>query len=508
MYKNKHSVTIKPFIFVLLFLIFLYPNTAIANEQASEDSIITLPIQADLSVLEKYLNEYAPNDLAILDERDKVCVKPQDMKIPFIPKCKIKGFKVSCKNWTRDLRTVPKIKCDVKGWIKRNGHISLFGDGPTLTFAFPIKAEASADGYIYGTARAAAIIYITATPRLNKDWTISVDIEHDFIWSNTPELKLFDLIGIDIKRIIEPKLRERMQKFVKRVPQLLGRLDIKGKMEEQWEDIQEPLRIDDDSDTYLLFQPEVASCSQIDIVDHVLRSTISAKGKTQILLGKPPVDYNKTDITDLETICYKEEGTFNFHLPIVIRYEDLLSRSNKKFSDVYTIDLVKSVMPGILKISDPKIGPGTNGRLLISAQINYDNRDEWLRTLDKFNWFDINGEITFTALPKIDKQNRTLIFDDLVYDSITNSDLFDLVIDAVDLAPIKSYLGSLIAYDYGEKIDEGIVKANKALNEVSHGDLNVSGRLEEASIESITVNEKDITITTHLSGVLDANAGL
>ena len=507
MCKNKHLVNINHIICILLLLVFLYPSSAIANKQIQEESIITLPIQADLSVLEKYLNEYVPQDVAVLDERGKVCVKPQDMKIPFIPKCKIKGFKVSCKNWTRDFRTVPKIKCDVKGWVKRNGRILLSGNGPTMRFAFPVKAEASADGYIYGTAKASAILYLDAKLHINSDWTISIDITHDFAWSNSPELKLFDLFNIDIKKVIEPKLRKRLDKFAKKVPELLGKLDIKGRMEEQWEDIQEPLKIDDDTDTYLLFQPDVASCSQIDIVDHVLRSTISARGQTQILLGKPPVDYNKTKITDLETICYKK-GKFNFHLPVVITYEELLARSNKKYSDVYTIDLVKSVIPGMLKISNPKIGKSSDGRLSISAHISYDNRDEWLKTFDMYDWFDINGEITFTGLPRIDKETRTLTFDDLVYDSTTNSDLFDLLIDAAELAPIQSYLEGLIEFDYGEKIDEGIVKANKALNEVSQGDLNVTGRLETATVEDITINEKDITITKHLSGVLDASAGL
>ncbi|GIT99537.1 hypothetical protein TSL6_00440 [Sulfurovum sp. TSL6] len=504
---KKYPINTNHFFCILLFLFFLYPPSAFANKQIQEESIITLPVQADLSVLEKYLNEYVPYDVAVLDERGKVCLKPQDIKVPFIPKCKIKGFKVSCKDWTRDFRTVPKIKCDVKGWVKRNGRILLSGNGSTLTFAFPVKAEASADGYIYGTARASAILYLNAKLHINNDWTISINITHDFAWSNSPELKLFDLFSIDIKKVIEPKLRKRLDKFAKRVPKLLRKLDIKGMMEEQWEDIQDPLKIDDDTDTYLLFQPHVASCSQIDIVDHVLRSTISARGKTQVLLGKPPVDYTKTKMTDLETICYKE-GKFNFHLPVRITYEELLARSHNKYADVYTIDLVKSVVPGMLKVSNPKIGKSSDGRLSISAHISYDNRDEWLKTFDMYDWFDTDGEITFTGSPRIDKETRTLIFDDLVYDSTTNNDLFDLLIDTAELAPIQSYLEGLVKFDYGKKIDEGVVKANKSLNEVSQGDLKVTGRLEKATVEDITINEKDITITTELSGVLDANARL
>ena len=507
MYKNKHLFKINHCIWTLLLLIFLYPSSIMAKDTLQEDSIVTIPIQADLSVLEKYLNEYVPNDLAFLDERNKECVKPQHMKVPTFPKCRMKGFKVSCKDWTTDLRTVPRIKCDVKGWVKRNGPITISGNGPTLTFAFPIKAQASADGYVYGTARAAAIIYLDATPTMNEDWTLSVDLAHNFSWSNTPTLKLFNLIEINIKKIIEPKLRKTMEKFSKKVPKLLGRLDIKGKMQEQWEDIQEPLKIDNDKDTYLLFQPKVASCSQINIVDQVLQSTISAKGQTQIILGEPPVDYNKTTLTDLETICY-QKGRFNFHLPVLITYDELVERTNKKHSDGYTIDMVKSVIPGVLKITDPKIEKGNEGQIRISAKISYDTRDEWLKIIDKFNWLDIDGEITFTGVPRIDKETRSLIFDEMLYDSTTNNRLFDILTDTTGFGPIQSYFESIVKYNYGNKIDQGIIKANNALNEVSQGDLDVTGHLEVATVEDITVNENDITIITNLSGVLDANAEL
>ena len=507
MRKNKHSNPIKPFIYLFLFLVFLYPNSVIANVHDHNDSIITLPIQADLSVLEKHLNKYIKNDLADLDERDKVCVRPQHMKVPTFPKCRMKGFKLSCKDWTTDLRTTPKIKCDVKGWIKRNGRILVSGKGSTLTFAFPIKAQASADGYLYGTARAAAVLYLDATLRFNKDWTISVDIAHDFTWSSEPSLKLFDLIKINIKKVIEPKLRKRMDKFAKRVPELLAKLDIKGKMSEEWEDIQEPFKIDDDRETYLLFRPEIAACSQIDIVDQVLKSTISAKGKTQIFLGKPPVDYNKTELTDLELICY-QKGIFNFDLPVLVTYDELLARTNKKHPNGYIIDMSQSVMPGILRITNPKIKKGSEGKIEMSAEVSYDNRDEWLRSIDKFNWFDVKGEIIFTGVPKIDKKTSSLVFDEMEYDSNTNSDLFDLLIDATDLGPIQYYFESIVQYDYSKRIDKAVKKANKALNSVYHGDLNVTGRLEEATIEEILVNEEGVNFNTHLSGILDVNAKL
>jgi len=507
MYKNKRPILLTPMIRFFLFFIVFFPSMVTANVHSHDDSIITLPIQADLSVLEKYLNKYVPDDLAELDERGKECIRPQDMKVPTIPRCRMKGFKISCKDWTTDLRTTPKVKCDVKGWIKRNGRILVSGKGSTLTFAFPIKAQASADGYIYGTANAAAILYLDAKIKFNEDWTMSIDVEHDFSWSSKPTLKLFDLIKIDIKRVIEPKLRKRMDKFAKRVPSLLEKLDIKGRMAEVWEDVQDPFKIDDDRETYLLFRPETAACSQIDIVDKVLKSTISAKGKTQIFLGQPPVDYNKTKLTNLELICY-QKGIFNFDLPVIVSYDELLARTNKKYPNGYVLDMSQSVVPGILKITDPKIKKGDDGQIKITAKVTYDNRDEWLKSLDKFNWFDVKGEITFTAIPKIDQRTSSLVFDEMVYDSNTNSDLFDLLIDASELGPIQSYFESIVQYDYSKRIDKGVKKANNALNSVYHDDINVTGRLEEATIQEIIVNNDSLTLNTHLSGVLDANAGL
>lgn len=507
MYKSRISFIFKPFVFLLMMPVFLTASADIPKVHKHEDSIITLPIQADLSVLEKHLNKYVPHDLADLNERGKECIKPQHIKVPTFPKCRIKGFKISCKEWTTNLRTVPKVKCDVKGWIKRDGRITISGKGSTLTFAFPIKAQASADGYIYGTARAAAILYLDAKLRFNEDWTMSIDIDHDFRWSSKPTLKLFDIFKINIKRIIEPKLRDKMDKFAKRVPSLLEKLDIKGRMAEVWEDVQEPFKIDDDRETYLLFRPEVAACSQIEIFDKVLKSTISAKGKTKIFLGEPPTDYNKTKLSKLELICF-QKGVFNFDLPVIVTYDELLERTNKKHPNGYILDMSKSTLSGVLTLSDPRIEKGGEGKVKITAKVTYDNRDEWVKMLDKFNWFDVKGEITFTVLPQIDQETKSLVFDKMVYDSNTNSDLFDLLIDATELGPIQSYFESIVKYDYGKRIDKGVKKANKALNGVYHDDINMTGRLEKAVIEDIVVNEHDITLHSHLSGVLDASAGL
>lgn len=506
MFKNRNTSTLTTILF--LFLIFIHPSILIANLQPQSTSTITLPIQLDLKVLENYLNEILPDDLADIDEQNIVCVKPQYFKTKSIPKCSMRGYKISCKKNSLKIRTVPEIKCDVDGWVKRDGKVSVSGQGKTLRFAVPVKSRVSVNAEISETAEATAVIHIDVKPHIHKDWSISVDMSPDIIWSEKPTMRLLEVIKITLQSKVEPKLRKKMERFVKKVPQHLADLKIKEKVHTVWNDIQEPIKLNDDSDIYLLFKPKDISYSGLHITDNILQTTISAEGKTNIVLGNPTsVECEKSELCTLGSIP-QQKGKFNFHLPVSISYQELLAISNEKFLEGYSIDLIKSALPGVLKVTNPKIKKSTEGTLSISANINYDNRSTWLKAIDVFDWFDVDGEITFKGTPRIDKQSRCLVLEDLVYDSTTNSDLFDLLVDAATLDPLSSYFATLMEFEFGKKIDDAVIRANEALSSFSKDDLTVSASLHMASIDDLRINDEKITINTKLSGVVNANIGL
>ena len=131
--KSKYIQTVTPLLSVLVFLTLFFSNTLFASPQPQSTSTITLPIQLDLKVLENYLNTILPMDLADINEQNIVCVKPQYFKTKSIPKCSMRGYKISCKKNSLKIRTLPQIKCDIKGWVKRNGQISVTGQGKLKT---------------------------------------------------------------------------------------------------------------------------------------------------------------------------------------------------------------------------------------------------------------------------------------------------------------------------------------------------------------------------------------
>lgn len=506
MFKNQYSLTVNLFLFIFLSL--LYPNNIFANQKTPLKSTVTLPLYVDLKVFENYLNEIIPDKLADIKKRNIACIKPKYFKTKFIPRCRTKGFKISCKSNSVKIRTVPKINCHIEGWVKRDGHISVSGKGETLRFALPIISQIKVKANLSETAYASAVLYIDVIPRINEDWSVSMNLSPDFKWSKKPMLKLLDVIKITLRSKVEPKLKAEIDKFVKEVPKLLADFMVKEKVDRIWKDIQEPIKLDDDSDIYLLFKPEKVSYSGLHIVDNILQTTICAEGKTEIVLGTPTVENCiKSELCSLGSIS-NQKGKFNFDLPVSITYKELLARSKKNFLKGYSVHFIESGLPGVLKISDPKIEKGSAGQLSISAHINYDNRSSWLKAIDIFNWFDVDGEITFKGTPRIDKTKRSLLIDNLVYDSTTNNDLFDLLVDASELELLSSYFAKRMNFEFGQIVDDAIIKTNNAINSFSKNNLTVSAHLQIASIDGLMVDYNKITIYTKLSGVVDANIGL
>ncbi len=503
MYKNTYTL---PFIVICLAFMLLSTHT-LAKSTIASDSVITLPIEADLQVLEDHLNKSVPHLLTKFNEPKKICVEAKYLRTKGIPKCRRDGYKISCEDRWVKIKTLPKINCTIKGWVKRDGPISLSGKGKTLTFAFPLKAQVSTEAGIRETASASAVLYIHATPSIDEDWTVTVDVTHNFKWSKQPTVKVLNIMDFNIKNKIEPKLRKKMDLFAEKLPGLLAKLGIKEKIHSAWDTIQEPIKIDNKSNTYLIFRPKSASYSGFTIVDNILKMTIRTKGSTQIIVGKPSSQCKKTTLCHLDNIPHKK-GEFNFNIPVSVSYEELLTLSSHTFSDTYSIDMLQSTIPGILKISNTKIQKSHDGHISISAHIAFDNRSSWLKTIDIFNWFDVEGEITFTGLPKIKKESRSLVLDNLLYDSNTNNDLFDVLVDAAELQAIKSHFSDLIKYKFGPKIDDNIMKANLALKQLSKGNINMSAFLEVASIENIRLHEEYITVNTKLSGTVKADVDL
>ena len=247
--------------------------------------------------------------------------------------------------------------------------------------------------------------------------------------------------------------------------------------------------------------------SGFKIENNILKTTLSVKGNTQVTLGKPSDSGQKTELSSLGAIPY-QDGKFSFSLPVLVSYNDVLAIANEKYPDGYVTKLENGAVKGTLRISNPGIHKSNDGKLFLSVSINYDNRSTWLKAIDVFDWFDIDGALTFRGIPYIDASTRTLAINKLEYDSSTSSKLFDALVDVAGIKLVKDHLARQIVFAYGPRIDDGVAKANQALNITTKDGVKISASLQNAAIDKLSVNDSNFRIDTKLTGVVNASIGL
>lgn len=466
-----------------------------AKETSHKLSTLTFPLHLNLEMFETYVDHAIPMLLTEVNEIDKVCVKPQYLKTKCIPKCHMKGFKIECSDQCIQIKTIPEIRCDIRGWVKRDGNISIKGKKKNMQFTFPIKAKISTDKPITATAEAAAILTIDITPTIHKNWSLSINAKPSFVWSTKPTAKFFELIEIDIQKKVEARLKQKIDSFVTTIPNLLTSLQLKQKMSKVWEDIQSPVKLDKRSDLYLYYKPQSISYSGFSVKENILTTTLSTQGETEIRLGKPDETVLKKRLPFLGFIP-EEKGKFYFNVPISIPYQSILTFSNEKYLENHSLLIMKNTLPGIIKISNPKVSKIENDKLAISAHIDYEN------------YIDVNGTITFTGTPNIDRSRDTLTWDDLDYNSTTNSALFDTLVNISAIDPLKSYFIDLLEYNFGARIEKELQNANESIKEVSRKYFTISANLDTASIKNIKLNKESMTIHTELSGIVSVDVDI
>ena len=96
MFKSQYSPAVNLLLFLSIFFSLLYPSNILAKNKTPLKSTVTLPLDIDLKVFENYLNVVIPDKLADINKRNIDCIKSKCIKTKFIPKCRMKGFKISC----------------------------------------------------------------------------------------------------------------------------------------------------------------------------------------------------------------------------------------------------------------------------------------------------------------------------------------------------------------------------------------------------------------------------
>lgn len=481
------------------------PNTPTTSSTALQPSPIqsttqlALPITARLEPLADRIEDATPGNILAFNERE-VCAPAKWLKtkVPYF-----KGLKL----YSRTLRTkiTPEIKCRVRGWIRRDGRVTITGEGSQLKISIPIRARATAKLLgVQETVHFRALVFFYLTPALDEDWRFTAHPSYDFRWTQRPALKLFDFVEITVGSLVEPELRKALRNFVADGQTLLSDLPLTDHLTSGWREIQSPVLINHNPPVTFLYRPRTAGFSGFVAKDGLLQATLSTTGSSFLYVGEvadpPPPE-------PLPVLRQTEEIPSHFELsfPVFLPYGELTKMLHRRYPDGQIIEFKEGAS---VLLANPVIEEVDGNRLAVSLQFSADTRSSLGRRLDVLDWFVSEGRIVFSGEPVVEREGRVLAVDKLRFESDSDSELLDASIGLANMDPITRYVETLARYDFGPELDSAIANITEAMSRDFSENLSVSMQLHEVLLADITLLSDDIVVQVHMSGELSAAAHL
>jgi hypothetical protein len=373
-------------------------------------------------------------------------------------------------------RQVP-IQCVVTGYVERTSPVYLRAQGDR------VEAEVKLDGSVYaqgarglarlvhGVAQGAMNVFVEANPRLNRDWSINMNISPSYRWTEPPLLRVFGR-DIPIAKYVEPQIRAQSSRVEGVVAAKMRAIDVRAKAETAWKHAFTPIQIADS--TWLQMTPQSVAFTGLHSTSDVLEGAIEFSGPVQTDFGATAPAVNPTPLPSLGSDV-SDPGHFEFLLPLTLSYQVLREVTQPVASQAFDAP-----------VKDVDVYP-SNGKLVVGLQ--FDNPPA---SLDATS----DGWIYMTAALKPDTAGTSLVLDSaqIVSDRVGGS--------GFDVSKIIDALRQKVLTDYKPQYDAVLKQANAKLTRDLGNGFKSEGSFTSANIEKVVLLKDNIEIIARATGTL------
>ena len=485
MTKYEKKMEFSMFLFISLVLL---GGCAVANiterpERQSEtsslaplESQIALSANIDLQKVQNDFNDSPPNSIAKFNGKKSGCWKEKILGIP---------VSVGCK-W--------------KGKVQKRGAATISGSNQNLNFSIPLHASVKVMPKnlddVRTTVRTDFTVTANASPRLNPDWSLVLNLAADFKWDKRPEIRLFKIIPIRISGLVEPKIREQLKKVEEQIKTEIRNLNIRGKAMQAWQKTHVPIKLSNDPEIWLRFKPKAVRFSGIHTQNNILVASVSMNTDMETVLGERPDPFPASPLPALGERD-QESSPFRVRLPIILEYATLKKEVEKVLRVGKKWAPIQAKPTHFVTVREVEVYPSKEN-IVVGINFIADLPDEWL---------DTRGKVYFQGKPVIDNEQHILKVENFDFTRTTDNVLVN-VASLLFREKIKSELSSALTYRFGDEYKKLIKAANVELNRDFGDGLRSQGALDYAKVDKILMRERGIYLSVISEGMLQFNFGL
>ena len=364
------------------------------------------------------------------------------------------------------------IDCEYSGYVERVAPVSLRAERGRLVATAPLFGTVSGQGIgrfarlLHGSAEGQMTVYASARPRLNRDWSVSLDMSEGFRWQEPPVLQILGF-RIDMARYVTPKIEAQLARVRSDVEANVRTLDIKGKAANAWQRAFANVKISDQPEIWLQTTPQSIAFSGLHAEGDVLEGSIEIAGNTTTTVGSEPAANAPTPLPQLSGDV-TDPGKFEFIIPVAIDYDAI----KRKAQDILAGQSESSVSG-----ADIEVYP-SSGSLIIGARIG--KSGEW---------------VYLTATPQVDAATGSLRFPDLAMSADASAQ------GALDPALLQE-LREQLSVDFKAGYDQIVASANARLSRPLGDGFRSEGQLTSAGIANIQLLSNRIQVNLRADGRL------
>ena len=419
-----------------------------------QTSLIAVPLDADISVLDAALERAIPHQLWAIDRHFDKCVGPQ--------KVTIFGAKVPF---------TPKLGCTVTGHVTR-GPLQLRGDGEDILVDVPILATISANklgGVLSKTATGSAMAHARVRIALANDWTPRATVKLAYDWKQPPGI---DLLGnrVTFTDQADAKLAPVMRELERQLPRELAKIDLRAKVAAAWRQSFTALMLNNSNpQVWMRVTPQRLDYGGYAIKGRTLQLKLGIEALTETFVGPRPADPAPTPLPSASPL--RQVGRLKMFVPVIADYAQLEPVILKALTK-------RAARP----IEVPGLGPvdarferiaayGTDGgRIAVGITLAATQRSGTIG--------ETRGLVWLTALPVNDPGSQVVRFQNLTVTGATNGIGGDLLLQLVNAPGVGDTVAQSLTQNFAGDVGDLLRKIRLAIVDNRQGDFLIHARVD------------------------------
>lgn len=421
-----------------------------------QNSVIAVPVTADLTALTRQLEREVPRTLARINRKRETCVAPKRVKVAFVK-----------------LKT-PKLKCDIVGTVTR-GPMRFEGRGQDFVIALPVRARVEArdiGGVLKReTATAAATVRVIARLSLKPDWSPTGKVDIRYTWSDEPHV---DFLGqrIEFTEAADKELRGVIRSLERSLPRELAKLGLRRQIETLWGKAFTSLELNRaNPPVWMRITPRELQYGGYSLRGRTATFRLGLKAQTETFVGDRPADLPATKLPRLANLDAKP-GKLLFYIPVIADYAQLepvvqralVRRSERPFE-------VPGLGPIRAQFGEVDVYGTTGGRVAVGVTFTAKQVDGSLG--------EAHGQVWLTGVPVNADNSRKVSFEEVQITGDTDRPGADLLLSLANSPGFAQTIGTALAQNFERDYDELMAKVSRAIQSKREGDLLIRATIED-----------------------------